>query len=81
MLPAKLLKRYRMIVHVEEPDLTAEQTVNLFDGQNADVGVVRRSKSRNAKSAYFAALTSATFTWNLYITAASSLSASWVDQP
>jgi len=47
VLPAdELPKRHRVVVHVEEPDLTAEETVKLLDRQ------------RDAKSAHFAALVS-----------------------
>jgi len=62
VLPAgELPKRHRVVVHVEEPDLTAEETVKLLDRQNTGLAarewvVVRGSESRDAKSAHFAAL-------------------------
>jgi len=64
VLPAgELPKRHRVVVHVEEPDLTAEETVKLLDRQNTGLAarewvVVRGSESRDAKSAHFAALVS-----------------------
>jgi len=64
VLPADgLPKRHRVVVHVEEPDLTAEETVKLLDRQNTGLAarewvVVRGSESRDAKSSHFAALVS-----------------------
>jgi len=61
-LPAdELPKRYRVVVHVEEPDLTVEETIKLLDRQNTGLAagewvVIRGSASKDAKSAYFAAL-------------------------
>jgi len=61
-LPAdELPKRHRVVVHVEEPDLTVEETIKFLDRQNTGLAarewvVIRGSASRDAKSAHFAAL-------------------------
>ncbi|KYN09302.1 hypothetical protein ALC57_18572 [Trachymyrmex cornetzi] len=57
----ELPKRYRVVVHVEEPDLAAEEAMKLLDRQNAGLGarewvVVNGNESRDAKNAHFAAL-------------------------
>lgn len=48
-------------MHVEKPDLTAEESNRLLDRQNAGLAsgewlVVRGSESRDAKSSHYAAL-------------------------
>jgi len=61
-LPAdELPRRHRVVVHVEEPDLTIEETIKFLDKQNTGLAagewvVIRGSTSRDAKSAHFAAL-------------------------
>jgi len=59
----ELFKRHRVVVHVEESDLAAEETIKLLDRQNTGLAagewvVIRESESRDAKSAHFAAFVS-----------------------
>lgn len=57
----ELPKRHRLIVHVEEPDLTAQEALKLLDRQNTGLAasewvVTRGSESRDATSSHFACL-------------------------
>lgn len=57
----ELPKRHRVVVHVEEPDVSAEEVLRLLCKQNADLAtsdwiVIRGSKSRDATNTHFACL-------------------------
>lgn len=62
VLPLEALpKRHRVVVHVEEPDVTVEEAIKLLDRQNEGLEasgwiVARGSGSRDASSAHFACL-------------------------
>jgi hypothetical protein len=57
----ELPKRHRVVVHVEDPEMTVKETLELLDRQNKGLAssewvVVRGSESRDATSTHFAAL-------------------------
>jgi hypothetical protein len=57
----ELPKRHRVVVHVEDPEMSVKETLELLDRQNKGLAtsewiVVRGSESRDATSAHFAAL-------------------------
>lgn len=57
----ELPKRYRVVVHVEEPDVSAEEALRLLCKQNAGLAtsdwiVIRESKSKNATNTHFICL-------------------------
>ena len=62
MVPAEELpKRHRVVIHVDDPDQTAEESIKFLSRQNVglDAGrwlVVKGSESRDAKSSHFAAM-------------------------
>jgi hypothetical protein len=57
----ELPKRHRVVVHVEDPEMSVKETLELLDRQNKGLAssewiVVTGGESRDAKSAHFAAL-------------------------
>ena len=57
----ELPKRHRVVVHVEDPEMSVKETLELLDRQNKGLAssewiVVRGSESRDATSTHFAAL-------------------------
>jgi hypothetical protein len=62
VIPAdELPERHRVVIHVEEPDVTTREILTLLGQQNeglatSDWVVTRGSKSKDAKSAHFTCL-------------------------
>ncbi|XP_043273933.1 uncharacterized protein [Venturia canescens] len=59
LLPEEFQKRYQVVVHVKEADISTEEAIKLLDRQNVGLGtddwaVVKDSESRDASSTHFA---------------------------